>query len=430
LRNEESFLTLNPDGTPQTPEQEFEQLIELGVDGFFTDFPATGRIVVDQQIELPNLPRSRGYEGMAFSPDRSTLYPLLEGSVVGDPDNALRIYEADAETGEFTGLVGFYPKADPNHAIGDFTPINETEFLVIERDNEQGEDAEFKKIFKIDISQVDENGFVAKEELVDLLNIEDPDDLNGDGDTTFTFPFVTIEDVLVLDENTILVANDNNYPFSIGRGPDIDNNEIIIIELPEALDLDPRLGVPTTEATDGDDVLSGSADNDIIAGLLGNDNISGGDGDDVLRGDLNSRDPQVGIAGGNDTIDGGNGNDDIGGKSGDDELFGGDGDDNLWGDDGDDILRGGFGDDILTGDNFSGGSGVDTFILATGEGTDTIVDFEMGIDFIGLADGLTFDQLSLSQQGSDVAVAANGETLALVTLQNINAFSESNFTLV
>jgi Ca2+-binding RTX toxin-like protein len=61
----------------------------------------------------------------------------------------------------------------------------------------------------------------------------------------------------------------------------------------------------------------------------------------LLRGDLDSRDPQVGIAGGNDTIDGGNGNDDIGGKSGDDSLFGGDGDDNLWGDDGDDILRGG-----------------------------------------------------------------------------------------
>jgi glycerophosphoryl diester phosphodiesterase len=424
LRNEEQYLTLTAEGTPQTPEAEIEQLIELGVDGFFTDFPATGRIVVDQQIELPNLPRSRGYEGMAFSPDGSTLYPMLEGSVVGDPDNSLRIYEADAETGEFTGLIGFYPKAEPNHAIGDFTPINETEFLVIERDGGQGEDAEFKKIFKIDISQVDEDNFVAKEELVDLLNIEDPDDLNGDGETTFTFPFVTIEDVLVLDETTILVANDNNYPFSVGRGPDIDNNEIIIIELPEALDLDPRLGVPSATATDGDDVLTGSADNDMIAGLLGNDNISGGDGDDTLRGDLDSRDPQVGIAGGNDTIDGGNGNDDIGGKSGDDSLFGGDGDDNLWGDDGDDILRGGLGNDRLTGDDFSGGSGSDTFILATGEGTDTIVDFEIGVDFIGLADGLTFADLSFT--GNTITVG--DETLA--TVVGVEEFSESNFTVV
>ncbi|ERT03559.1 glycerophosphoryl diester phosphodiesterase family protein, partial [Lyngbya aestuarii BL J] len=51
LRNEERFLTLNPDGTPQTPEQEFQQLTDIGVDGFFTDFPETGRMVVDEIIE-------------------------------------------------------------------------------------------------------------------------------------------------------------------------------------------------------------------------------------------------------------------------------------------------------------------------------------------------------------------------------------------
>jgi len=54
---------------------------------------------------------------------------------------------------------------------------------------------------------------VAKEEVVDLLNINDPNDLNADP-AKFRFPFVTIEDVLVVDENTILVANDNNYPGS------------------------------------------------------------------------------------------------------------------------------------------------------------------------------------------------------------------------
>ncbi|MEL7036133.1 MAG: esterase-like activity of phytase family protein, partial [Cyanobacteria bacterium J06592_8] len=426
LRNEENFLTLNPDGTPQTPEQEVEQLIELGVDGFFTDFPATGRIVVDQQIELPNLPRSRGYEGMAFSPDGSTLYPMLEGSVVGDPDNALRIYEADAETGEFTGLVGYYPKAEPNHAIGDFAPINEDEFLVIERDGGQGEAAEFKKVFKIDLSEIDENGFVEKEELVDLLNIEDPDDLNGDGETTFTFPFVTIEDVLVLDETTILVANDNNYPFSVGRGPDIDNNEIIQLELDEPLDVDPRVIPPFTsnELTDGDDVLTGSADSETIAGLLGDDEISGSEGDDVLRGDLDSRDPQGNIDGGNDTISGGDGDDNIGGKSGDDELFGDDGDDEIWGDDGDDLIRGGLGDDILTGDDFSGGQGSDTFVLAVGEGTDTITDFEVGVDAIALAEGLTFADLSIS--GNTIAV---GDEI-LATVLGVETLTETDFTLV
>lgn len=40
-----------------------------------------------------------------------------------------------------------------------------------------------------------------------------------DGGACFAFPFVTIEDVLVLDRRTLLVANDNNLPFSTGRTP-------------------------------------------------------------------------------------------------------------------------------------------------------------------------------------------------------------------
>lgn len=76
---------------------------------------------------------------------------------------------------------------------------------------------------------------------MDMLEIDDPNDLNGDGSNSFDFPFQTIEDVLVIDENTILVANDNNYPFSVGRPPEIDNNEIILLELDEPLDVDPQI---------------------------------------------------------------------------------------------------------------------------------------------------------------------------------------------
>ncbi len=260
LRNEEAFLTLNLDGTPQTPEQEVEQLISLGVDGFFTDFPATGVTVRDNISQnfvaspdnpevlagnaAANLDRSRGFEGMAYSPDYLTLYPLLEGAVAGDPDNALRIYQFDVTTQTYNdNLVGFYGLDNPSHAIGDFTPINDSEFLVIERDANQGEEAQFKKVFKVDFSQVDANGFVEKTELVDLLNLTDPNDLNGDGSKVFTFPFLTIENILILDEKTLLIANDNNYPFSMGREGDIDNNEIIKIQLPQTLNLSPELGL-------------------------------------------------------------------------------------------------------------------------------------------------------------------------------------------
>lgn len=39
-----------------------------------------------QPGETPNLPRSKGFEGMALSPDGTKLYPLLEGPLTTDPD--------------------------------------------------------------------------------------------------------------------------------------------------------------------------------------------------------------------------------------------------------------------------------------------------------------------------------------------------------
>lgn len=149
------------------------------------------------------------------------------------------------------------------------------------------------------------------------------------------------------------------------------------------------------------------------AGELGNDLILGGDGDDVLRGDRNARN-SGGTAGGNDIILGGNGDDRIGGKAGNDRLFGEAGNDAIWGDDGDDLLWGGLGNDVLTGDDFSGGQGSDTFVLAAGEGTDTIVDFEVGTDFIGLAGGLSFGQLDISQLDGNTLIGFGDETLAVL----------------
>ena len=66
-------------------------------------------------------------------------------------------------------------------------------------------------------------------------------DIGGFG-TTFTFPFQTIEDVVILDEDTIAVLNDNNFPFSSGRTPGVaDNDEWITIDLPQSLHPDRRL---------------------------------------------------------------------------------------------------------------------------------------------------------------------------------------------
>ncbi|MEL6606495.1 MAG: esterase-like activity of phytase family protein, partial [Cyanobacteria bacterium J06614_10] len=53
--------------------------------------------------------------------------------------------------------------------VGNFRFINNDEYLVIERDGRQAADAAFKKIFKVDLSEVNDNGFVEKMEVVDLL---------------------------------------------------------------------------------------------------------------------------------------------------------------------------------------------------------------------------------------------------------------------
>ncbi len=183
---------------------------------------------------------------------------------------------------------------------------------------------------------------------------------------------------------------------------------------------------------EGDALTAGDGD-DTVAGELGDDVITGGGGDDVLRGDFNDRATQDGEPGGNDIIFGGAGNDRIGGKAGNDILSGDAGDDFIWGDDGDDIIMGVTGNDTLVGDNFSSGSGSDLFVFGNGDGTDTILDFEVGIDRIGLVEGeLLFAELTITQEGNNtlLGVTDTGETLAILNNVQASALDESSFVTV
>ncbi|MEL6939723.1 MAG: calcium-binding protein [Cyanobacteria bacterium J06598_1] len=162
--------------------------------------------------------------------------------------------------------------------------------------------------------------------------------------------------------------------------------------------------------TDGDDTLAGGDGAQII---------DGGAGDDILRGDNNSRSAGNSV-GGDDILFGGAGADRLGGKGGNDTLYGGDDDDMLWGDKGDDLMFGGLGNDTA-----SGGQGADTFVLAAGEGTDTITDFEVGTDLIGLAGGLSFGQLTLADNqirlGDEVLTSLNNVSTSTLTSADFTA---------
>ncbi|MER6178344.1 esterase-like activity of phytase family protein [Streptosporangium sp. NPDC001681] len=187
--------------------------------------------------EQPNLGRSKGFEGMARSVDGRTLYPLLEGTVTGDEAGTLRMNEFDLRKRAYTGKRWTYRLESPDNAIGDMIAVDRHRFLVIERDNLEGDAARTKHIYLVDIRHAD----LRKTLVADLLDLANPHGLGGFG-KTFRFPFQTIEDVVILDDRTLGVLDDNNFPFSAGRTPGRpDDNEFITVRLSRPLLADPRV---------------------------------------------------------------------------------------------------------------------------------------------------------------------------------------------
>ncbi|MFD9699699.1 esterase-like activity of phytase family protein [Lentzea sp. NPDC059081] len=189
----------------------------------------------------PNLNSSKGFEGITLSPDGKTINALLEGTVAGDTPGTLRLNEFDIASHRFTGKTWLYQLEDPAFAIGDAIAVDANRLLVIERDGAQGADALVKRVYLADKRDRDRDGKLDKTLVADLLNLANPKHVGGQADP-FRFPFTTIEDVTILDDRTIAILNDNNFPSSSGRTPGKpDNNEFITIRLAENLHADPRV---------------------------------------------------------------------------------------------------------------------------------------------------------------------------------------------
>jgi glycerophosphoryl diester phosphodiesterase len=196
-----------------------------------------------------NIPASRGFEPMALSTDARRLYPMLEGALRGDPDPRRRVLnEFSLRDGAYTGRTWNY-RVDaeyPSAVIGDMTAVDRNRFVLIERDDFQGVEAQQKRIYLIDLRRTDADGYLKKELVLDLLAIRDPDDISlparpgefGVGDP-FSFPLQSVESLEVLDEDRLLIANDNNYPGSDGRWvarDKPDDVELIVVKLGDDLD--------------------------------------------------------------------------------------------------------------------------------------------------------------------------------------------------
>lgn len=168
------------------------------------------------------------------------------------------------------------------------------------------------------------------------------------------------------------------------------------------------LDVPDFGGRNGDEIIIGGAGDDVISGRGGRDLIDGNAGDDAIRG--------------------GKGGDLIQGGAGDDVLSGGRSMDMLLGGDDDDLLSGGRGWDRVTGgtgaDTLAGGAGRDTFVFATGDGIDRVIDFEKGdrIDLsgTGIASFAALQPLIASgPQGAELRLAPGD----IITLEGVKASS-------
>lgn len=223
--------------------------------------PATPTEAVSFQVK-----RSKGYEGMAASPDGKRLYPMLEGPLWDETSHTyehadgktyLRILSFDTQQKKWAEETWRYPLEHPDNAIGDFNMVDAERALVIERDNGEGV-AEygcktavdtrhcfhnlptFKRVYLIRFNQKNVGNFVEKLGYIDLLNIKDPNRISKKplSGGKFVFPFFTIENVDIVDSQHIIIGNDNNLPFSSSRLPNqADDNEMILLNVSGLLNL-------------------------------------------------------------------------------------------------------------------------------------------------------------------------------------------------
>jgi len=188
-------------------------------------------------------PNSRGFEGMAMTPDGRYLYAILEGATVADlVNNNLQrrhVYEFSVAAKALTGRTWEYGTAEPGYSVADAAALDQHRLVVIERDGKLGLDAAFRRVNLVDLRDVDANGFLISNLEVDLTAIPDPDVISlpaiHPGDIGLGDPFSvvceSVEAVHPIDGDRLLIGCDNNFP-NKGRNPDLaDDNEFIVVKV-------------------------------------------------------------------------------------------------------------------------------------------------------------------------------------------------------
>ena len=256
-----------------------------------------------------------------------------------------------------------------------------------------------------------------------------------ENDAFYGSPNSTIFDADLGDDNLyggegrdIFYGNRNNDFIDGNKGDDIlfggKNNDIIL----------GAEGDDTIFGNRGKDSINGKEDNDLILGCEDADFIDGGKGSDIAFGGKGN-DIIFGSQG-EDFLYGDYGNDSLCGGAGNDCLSGGAGSDWLGGCEGNDTLIGGKGNDTLMGslgeDSLIGSTGLDRFLLSANSGIDIIADFEAGKDLLMLANGLTFEQLTITENSGATLIqfGETGEIIAALNGVSAIGISASDFSFI
>ncbi|WP_210494201.1 esterase-like activity of phytase family protein [Patulibacter sp. SYSU D01012] len=189
--------------------------------------------------ETPNLPASGGFEATAALRGGRILLPFTEKALTTDADQTRHLVSAfDTRRGRYTGQTWTYRTERPDTYPADAQALDAHRLLVLERDNLDGPDAQVKRLYVVDLRRTAPDGSLVKRQVADLLDLRNPgvtQELPGTYGLgqPFRFAFVSVESVLPVGGDRVLVANDNNFPNDDGRQPGkADDTEIVAVDVP------------------------------------------------------------------------------------------------------------------------------------------------------------------------------------------------------
>ncbi len=323
-----------------------------------------------------------GFEGLSITPDEEFLFAAVEAPLAQDSStlnislgnslNRILRYDIDSEN-----TVEFLYTPDTFHAVSEVLAVDEENLLVLERGSDDplaDNPALSVRLYEVSLAGATDisdnpalNNSAAGITAASKTLLQEFDNLPIS--EVGNFEGLTFGPTLANGNSTLLVVSDNGGS---------EDTQFLTFEFTTEVDLGTAAG----------NVIDSFGGNDLSFGFIGADTINGGADDDVLRG--------------------GNGNDNLNGEAGDD------------------ILIGGNGNDILTG-----GDGGDIFVLRSGQSTDSVTDFEDGVDKIAVLSGLEFADLNLNSTagGVEITVGATGEVLATLDGVTPNNLDASDFII-